>query len=513
MKSSDPAGEQAVGTLAGMPDPPGPQDGSDASDGPKKRPRAPGGNPLTLVPPPGRREAADEDSVPDVPPVVLTPSEVAVLLDDVRALLRRYMVMTDAQADTVAVWILHTWVFDQYYVTPYLAVLGPTYRTGKTRLLIDLPSKLVRNPLETSDITAAALYRAIDHEPCTLLYDEIDQGKMPPEKVSILNGGYKKGGSVRRTVNHVSTRFSTFCPKAFGAIGVSALTPTLIDRSIQIYVDRRLPDEPVAKFREERVTEEAAPIMERLQVFGSCWARPGEEPALPDTLDDRQEELWLPLMEIAGYAGDEWSRRIWAAAVTLTDEAGHTQPDEFVSLLLDIHEVWGSDVPAMHSVELVRRLNAMDDPSCTDTSITHSQKTLANWLGDRLRIHSRNVTIDKIQKKGYQRSQFTDAFRRYLPPTELVGGRSPTVVARPHWRGAGEHEPALRAAWAAARARQARPRARHFSPAVPISTRTCPAASGRSSPTPAAGGRGGPSLLRLRVSSSMDIALVQALDR
>lgn len=37
----------------------------------------------------------------------------------------------------------------------------------------------------------------------------------------------------------------------------------------------------------------------------------------------------------------------------------------------------------------------------------------------------------------------------------------PSVQLAVHWCGAGEHEPALRAAWAAARARQARPRARH----------------------------------------------------
>ena len=123
-------------------------------------------------------------------------------------------------------------------------------------------------------------------------------------------------------------------------------------------------------------------------------------------------------LEIAACGGDEWFKRMWEAAIALTEEARHSQPDEDVNLLRDIRQVWEeSGEDRMHSADLLTALNNLDDPRYTG-SITNSQKTLATFVGGKFRIHTMNVTITgKGQKKGYCRSQFTDTFNRYLAGT------------------------------------------------------------------------------------------------
>src|SRR5207244_1991266 len=97
----------------------------------------------------------------------------AGLLDDVCRFLRRFVVMSDVQADAVALWVAHTHVFDAFGCTPYLAITSPEKRSGKTRLL-EVLELLVREPLPTANISDAALFRVIEERKPTLLVDEVD---------------------------------------------------------------------------------------------------------------------------------------------------------------------------------------------------------------------------------------------------------------------------------------------------------------------------------------------------
>ena len=85
----------------------------------------------------------------------------AILLDDVRPFIRRFVVLDDAQADAVTFWVAHTHVFDAFDCTPYLALtLGreavreePSVRgVGAARPL----------PAPTANMSDAALFRVID---------------------------------------------------------------------------------------------------------------------------------------------------------------------------------------------------------------------------------------------------------------------------------------------------------------------------------------------------------------
>jgi len=96
-----------------------------------------------------------------------------LVLDDVRSFVRRFVVLDDAQADTVALWIAHPHVFDAFGVTPYLAITSAEKRSGKTRLL-EVLELVVREPLPTANISDAALFRVIADRLPSVLLDEID---------------------------------------------------------------------------------------------------------------------------------------------------------------------------------------------------------------------------------------------------------------------------------------------------------------------------------------------------
>ena len=75
----------------------------------------------------------------------------ALLLDDVRAFVRRFVALTDAQADTIALWIAHSHVFEAFYCTPYLEITSAEKRAAAKHGSLRRSSLLVREPLPTAE--------------------------------------------------------------------------------------------------------------------------------------------------------------------------------------------------------------------------------------------------------------------------------------------------------------------------------------------------------------------------
>ena len=167
-----------------------------------------------------------------------TPETTADLLDKVESFVRRYVVLTDAQATTVALWAAHTHALDAFNCTPYLSVTSADKQSGKTRLL-EVLDLLVAKPWFTGRATAAVLVRKIDKEQPTLLLDESDAAFRGEKEYAetlrgLLNTGFKRNGRYSMCVGQgaaISYKdFSTFCPKAIAGIG--KLPDTVADRSI-----------------------------------------------------------------------------------------------------------------------------------------------------------------------------------------------------------------------------------------------------------------------------------------
>jgi hypothetical protein len=58
------------------------------------------------------------------------------IFDLIVRLIEKYVAVSDDERIAIALWVLHTWIFDQFPITPRLALLSPVRGCGKTLLLI-----------------------------------------------------------------------------------------------------------------------------------------------------------------------------------------------------------------------------------------------------------------------------------------------------------------------------------------------------------------------------------------
>src|SRR5438105_10125785 len=114
-------------------------------------------------------------SLMQLPPVEPWPEPVngKSLLDELRQFLTLFVILPKWAAETLALWILHTYAFELRDVSTYLGIESPEKRCGKTTLLTVL-SELVNRPEVAANISSPAFYRMIEEARPTLLIDEAD---------------------------------------------------------------------------------------------------------------------------------------------------------------------------------------------------------------------------------------------------------------------------------------------------------------------------------------------------
>lgn len=366
------------------------------------------------------RKAATESSSPvnDLEP---WPEAVvpAAVLDEVARTVHRFIACDREVATAAALWAAMTWVIDSIQVAPLAVITAPEKRCGKSQLLTVL-GKLSRRPLMASNITPAALFRSIDAWQPTLLIDEADAFMKDNEELrGILNCGHTRDSAyVVRTVGdaYTPTKFNVWGAKAIAGIG--KLADTLMDRAIVLQLRRKLPHETVDRLRLVD-SGEFETIARKLARFGADYADSvvRARPELPATLNDRAKDNWEPLVAIAECAGGDWLDLSRKAALKLTNADGG---DAGVGneLLADIQEVFDTKrVDRISTADLV-------DALCEDTEkpwVTWNRgkpiapRQLAQRLGE-YDICSKTIRMGLNTPKGFERSQFEDAFVRYLAP-------------------------------------------------------------------------------------------------
>jgi putative DNA primase/helicase len=171
----------------------------------------------------------------------------AKLLDDLAAWYRRYLVLPTGAAAALALWTVHTYARDAAQITPRLAVVSPQKRCGKTTLLV-LLGMVVYRSMPASNISAAALFRAIEGWSPTLVIDEADTFLKDNEELrGVLNAGHFRPNAY--VIRAVPTDENTWRPERFRVWGpvaialIGRLPSTLADRSITIKLRRKAPGE------------------------------------------------------------------------------------------------------------------------------------------------------------------------------------------------------------------------------------------------------------------------------
>ena len=343
----------------------------------------------------------------------------ASLLDDLAHTYRRYVSLPDGGAEALALWILFTYALDAFDVAPILALCSPLKRCGKTTTE-DLTAALAKRPLAAANISVAALYRTVEHCAPTLIVDEADTFLLTNLALrGILNSGHARTTAfVIRTAGHEPRLFSTWGARMIALIG--RLPATLEDRAIVLPMRRRAPGEPVERIGRAGLLRRLEPLRRRAGrwVTDHLAALRAADPAVPEALDDRQADNWRPLFAIADEAGGVWADFARTAARTLSGtvvEADHAAP---VQLLADLRDLFAT-TPAdkLATVTVLRHLTALADRPWADGAESHPMT--ARHLATRLAgfgIKAKQIRQGAATRKGYLRADFTDAFRRYLPP-------------------------------------------------------------------------------------------------
>jgi putative DNA primase/helicase len=333
----------------------------------------------------------------------------------------RFAVLPPGAAVALSLWTLHTHAFEVATISPLLLILSPTMRAGKSTVLRILHA-LVKRPVLTSSISSAALYRFVEESQPCLLADEADTWLNAREELrGLLDAGHTRDGAyVIRCVGdqHEARRFSVWAPKVLCLIGKPA--PTLVDRAIVIPMRRKLSTERVERFRIDLTPDSLEPLKRR----AARWALDNhdvlleQDPHVPESLDDRSQDNWRGLLGIADTLGGDWLAQA-RQAINALEGSVEDSEELGVQLLGAIQRIFDSrDEDRLFSSEMVEELNGLEGVPWPDWRGGKglSMNRLARFLKS-FEIKPRSVRKGTESRKGYLRSQFVDAFGRYLTVT------------------------------------------------------------------------------------------------
>jgi len=371
------------------------------------------------------RAVEQMEEVPDLA------AEGTEILEDTIGFIRSYVLVTDAQAVVLGLWVLHTHVFYVFEFTPYLAITSPEKQCGKSRLL-EVVELVTPRPWTTSHATPAVLVRKIHRVKPTLFLDELDAALGGPKEYvetlrGILDTGDQRNGvcslCVKQGKDGVEKDFSTYCPKVLAAI--KDLPGTVADRSLHIRLQRKPKDAQVKRLRYRQAAEEAKGLLERIKTWSKQQAKPlgSSRPKIPDELSDRQQDHAEVLLAIADRLAGEWPKRARAALVELCTSVHAEDTSPGVRLLTDIHDIFEQmkidklEADRVKSSELIAELAKIETSPWAEWGKRHKPitQTQLAWLLKHFDIFPRNVRFGRDDvAKGYLREFFEDAWKRYL---------------------------------------------------------------------------------------------------
>lgn len=374
-------------------------------------------------------------------------TDAACPLDAVHAHMGRFVAYPSEHTHVAhTLWVAHTHLMEAWEATPRLAFLSPEPASGKTRAL-EITETVVPNPVEAVNVTAAYLFRKVGDEAAraTLLYDEIDtvfgpKAKENEEIRGLLNAGHRKGATAGRCIVRgkaiETVDYPAYCAVALAGLG--DLPDTILTRSVVIRMRRRKPGERVEPYRRRLHAKEGYALRDRLV----AWARSVKQtitdawPEMPAGIEDRDADVWEPLLAVADAAGGDWPKRAKAAAVALVAASKESTPSLGIRLLSDIRDVFGN-ADALSTETILEKLHAL--PEAPWAEMRGGKPLNARGLAHRLGnygVKSKTIRIGTSTPRGYSREDLKDAWDRYLSSSPRENETSATNATPPDGDGA-----------------------------------------------------------------------------
>ena len=361
------------------------------------------------------------------------PPDGADLLDRCLLLVNRFVRLpSENAAFAVVLWAAHTHLMDAWETTPRLAFLSAEPGSGKSRAMA-ITALLCPLALEAANATTASLVRAMDDpagRPVACI-DEIDtkygpKAKGDEELRCVINAGHRRGGFFLRCEKGddgwTPTRQDSFAAIAMAGIG-DILPDSVVTRSIVLRMRKRLPGETVDAYRQRDHMHLGKALCDELAV----WADHVREqaaicrPKLPDGIEDRDADVWEPLIVVADLAGGQWPERARQAAVELVQSAKAGEKLSLgAKLLADIRDCFG-DSDRIATADLLSKLRAIEE---SPWGVSGRNRLDAYVLAQMLSEYGIRPTTIRLAGpngsvlKGYKRYDFLDAWARYLPSSK-----------------------------------------------------------------------------------------------
>lgn len=366
-------------------------------------------------------------------PEPINPEDAEQLLSDISDTIRRFVIVDKPQADAAALWVAGCWVVDVIECAPIALINAPEKACGKTQFLTVL-AKLAPRPVQASSISPSVVFRVIElHQP-TLFIDEIETVLTKENEAlrGLINAGHTRDSAyVWRSVgdDFEPKRFRVYGMKAIAGINADRLAETVTSRSIIFEMRRKLRHEKTKRLRDAEPGLFAT-LIAKLARFAADYSQQVKHarPALPDELGDRAQDNWEPLLAIAACAGNEWLDRATKAALKLSG-AGEKTVSTGNELLADIQHIFNDEkfkakkVDKISTADLIAALIADDEKSWA--TFNRGKPISAKQIATRLSgygIRSKQMRFDAYSNpvRGFELSQFNDAFARYLPENGIL---------------------------------------------------------------------------------------------
>ncbi len=358
-------------------------------------------------------------------------------LDAVDEFIRKVLILkSDHDYSALTLWIAYCYSMSHFTFAPRLCFWSPEKRCGKS-LALEVVANLLPNPLMTSSISSASLYRILDKDKSkVILIDESDTvfgrngDKEKAEALrQLLNASFKTGQVVVRCEppKFEPKEFSIFAPIALAGIGTTAIPETVADRAIMIEMRRMFPYEKILEFESDEVDLYFAPLKRKLEIFAKVNEKryASIKPELPrESLNPRARDVWKPLYKVAACGGNLWIEKARAASIALS--SGESDPEEAslsLRLLSDIREVFFGEF--ISTRDLLERLRDLEEAPWAYME-RFNPSVLAHLLKN-YGIRPRPYSGGKI--RGYFRKGFEDSWNRYLIPLEAVTPVTPVTTS------------------------------------------------------------------------------------
>ncbi|MGE6482088.1 DUF3631 domain-containing protein [Psychrobacter namhaensis] len=361
-------------------------------------------------------------SVVDTEPYAEPVTDITLVADQISQILDDHIACTDAVKVAATLWILMTWVILASHILPIAWINAPEKRCGKSTLLT-LMSRMSKRSLSTSNITGSALFRSIEQYKPTLFIDEIDTFINDNEGIrGVLNAGHSRDNPyIIRCVgdDNEPVPFNVFGAKAISGIG--RIPSTLIDRSIPLTLRRKMKSETKKRVRDlpEDVTNIIKSKLARWS-DDNLQAVKDAKTVLPVTINDRAQDNWEILLKIASILGDDWLEQAYKACIEISGSDSE-EPSSNEQLLSDIRTVFIlTKANRLLSRDLLTELRR--DPEMSWSTLNHGKPITLRQIAKRLsefKISSKDIRAhdlhgNEVRGKGYDITDFEDAFSRYL---------------------------------------------------------------------------------------------------